>query len=216
MSEHQHQHQHQPFDPADVLDKGFWDERYRSGPALWSGQPNPQLVTEVAGLRPGTALDIGCGEGADAIWLADQGWQVTATDISVVALDRAAGHAGDRKITWVQGDITDWTLDTTYDLVSAHFIHADRTEREAFQRRFASAVAPGGSLLVVGHHPADLEFRLGRPDLTGFMFTAQDVAALLDPAEWEIVTCENRPRTVDDPDGAAVTVLDSTLRARRR
>ena len=76
--------------PTTVFDKKFWDERYSSAPAIWSGNPNPQLVAEVADFAPGTALDIGAGEGADALWLAQQGWSVTAVDISTVALDRAA------------------------------------------------------------------------------------------------------------------------------
>jgi SAM-dependent methyltransferase len=209
-------HDHAGFDPALVLDEGFWEERYLTKDALWSGRPNPQLVAETAGLTPGTALDIGCGEGADAIWLADQGWQVTGVDISKIALERAAGHAGARQITWLHADLTGWDSGATYDLVSAHFIHGDKDEREAFQRRFAASVAPGGTLLIVGHHPADLETHIGRPDLPGFFFTAEEVAALLDPAAWEIVTAEARPRSATDPDAGTVTIHDAILRARRR
>src|SRR5258708_34594792 len=104
MSDHAHE-------TGQLFDAAFWDERYRSAPRVWSGNPNPQLVAEVAGRAPGRALDAGCGEGADAIWLASQGWTVVATDISGVAVERAARHARETdpaaaaRITWRQGDL---------------------------------------------------------------------------------------------------------------
>jgi 2-polyprenyl-3-methyl-5-hydroxy-6-metoxy-1,4-benzoquinol methylase len=75
------------------FDQAFWDERYRSHDALWSGNPNDHLINETDGLTPGPALDVGCGEGADAVWLAERGWRVTAVDLSTVALERGAAHA---------------------------------------------------------------------------------------------------------------------------
>src|SRR6476661_2126850 len=111
-----------------------WDERYRSKARLWSGKPNPQLVHEAGGLRPGKALELGCGEGADAIWLARQGWSVTAVDVSAVALERAHSHElaelaresvnasnGDirSRITWQQADLTQWQPEGPYDLVTS-------------------------------------------------------------------------------------------------
>jgi SAM-dependent methyltransferase len=211
---HQHHGNHSHFDPALALDEGFWDDRYRTSEALWSGNPNPQLVTEITGLKPGTALDVGCGEGADAIWLADQGWQVTGLDVSAVAVERAAGHAGSRQITWLRADFMTWDPQTTYDLVSAHFIHAQKADRPIIHQKLAGAVSPGGSLLIVAHHPADLDTTMGRPDLPDFLFTAEEIADALDPADWEIVTSEARPRPVLDPEGR--TIHDAILRARRR
>jgi SAM-dependent methyltransferase len=213
---HQHHGERPHFDPALVLDEGFWEDRYRTNESLWSGNPNPTLVDETAGLTPGTALDVGCGEGADAIWLADQGWQVTGMDVSTTAVERAAGHAGARRITWLQGDLVKWTPETTYDLVSAHFIHAQSADRPGIHRRLADAVAPGGTLLVVAHHPLDLETNIGRPDLPDFLFTAEEIAGALDPAGWDVVTCEARPRSVTGPDGDTITIHDSVLRAARR
>jgi SAM-dependent methyltransferase len=138
----------------------FWDDRYRSAHQLWSGQPNPQLVTQATSLTPGDALDVGCGEGADAIWLARQGWTVTGVDISAVALERAAGHAaayGDdiaRRISWRQADLLSWEPGPQrYDLVSAQFMYLPVAELEWLHRRLAAAVRPGGTLLVVLHHP---------------------------------------------------------------
>jgi SAM-dependent methyltransferase len=138
----------------------FWDDRYRSAGQLWSGQPNPQLVAQAASLLPGEALDVGCGEGADAIWLARQGWTETGVDISAVALERAADHAaacGDkiaRRIGWRQADLLSWDPGPQrYDLVSAQFMYLPAGELESMHRRLAAAVRPGGTLLVVLHHP---------------------------------------------------------------
>jgi SAM-dependent methyltransferase len=217
-------HAPQPAGDAEpsLWDQDFWDERYRSKPVLWSGRPNPQLVAEAAGLAPGRALDAGCGEGADAVWLAERGWQVTAVDISEVALERAAAHARTfgaelaGRITWQQADLIDWVPDEgAYDLVSAQFIHLPREPREPMERRLAASVAPGGILLVVGHHPSDLATTMPRPNRPELFFTAEETAAGLDPAEWA-VTAESRPRAATDPDGREVTIHDAVLRARRR
>jgi thioredoxin reductase len=103
-----------------------WEEQYRSHPTLWSGEPNPPLVEEAADLAPGTALDVGCGEGADAVWLAGRGWRVTGVDLSPTALERAARHAAEAgvEVDWQQADLTAWTPEEkAYDLVTSHFLH---------------------------------------------------------------------------------------------
>jgi SAM-dependent methyltransferase len=214
--------QHADSPAGHVLDETFWDERYRSSNALWSGHPNPQLVAEAAGLIPGAALDVGCGEGADAIWLARHGWRVTAVDLSAVALQRAAAHAreaaGDvaQRITWRHEDLAGWTPPAAaYDLVSAQFMHLPGDQRELLHRRLAASVAPAGTLLVVGHHPADLQTTMPRPALPGLLFTAADVAASLPAGEWLVLVDEARPRQAADPDGRTVTIHDAVLRARR-
>lgn len=204
------------------MDQRFWDERYRSSSALWSGRPNPQLVAEAAGLAPGTALDVGCGEGADAIWLAERGWQVTAVDISIVALDRGAAHAraidveAAGRITWRHADLLGSTLAAApYDLVSAQFMQLPPEPRRALHLRLAAAVAPGGHLLVVGHDPSDLATGVHRPAPELF-FTAADVAASLAREEWDVLVSEALPRSAADQDGRSVTVRDAVLMARRR
>lgn len=144
-------------------DEELWDERYRSRPTLWSGEPNRHLVGEAADLAPGLALDVGCGEGADAIWLAQRGWRVDGVDVSGVALQRAAEHA-DRagaevagRISWLHENLTAWDPGRgRYDLVSAQYMHLPSPERDVLFRRLGEAVAPGGTLLIVGHHPSDL------------------------------------------------------------
>ena len=206
-----------------VMDKAFWDERYRASRALWSGQPNPQLVSEAADLPPGAALDAGCGEGADAIWLAGRGWRVTAVDLSTVALERAAANARRagtevaERITWLPADLIGWTPPaSTYDLVSAQFVHVPKGQREPLYGRLAASVAPGGSFLVVGHDLADLQTTAQRPPVPELYFTPADVAAALDPHGWDIVVSEARPRTTLDPESHRITVHDAVLLARRR
>ena len=174
------------------------------------------------GPRPGAALDVGCGEGADAIWLAERGWQVTAVDLSSVALERGAAQASEvgtevaRRITWLHADLTEWVpAAATYDLVSAQFLHLPRDQRQPIHRRIAESVAPGGILLVVGHHPSDLQTTISRPQAAELFFTASDVGATLVPDDWVILVDEDRPRETLDSEGRSVTVHDSVLKAQR-
>ncbi|MGI5520496.1 FAD-dependent oxidoreductase [Micromonospora sp. CA-259024] len=206
---------------ATAFEEPAWEERYQSRPAVWSGRPNPQLVAEVADLAPGRVLDVGSGEGGDAVWLAERGWRVTAVDISTTALGRAAAHAdtagvGDR-IEFVHADLRDKPpAEEAYDLVSAQFMHLPPVQRRELFARLAAAVAPGGVLLIVGHHPSDLWTSGHRMHMPDMMYAAEDVAAELDPAQWEVLTAEARPRTTTDASGQDITHHDAVLLARRR
>jgi SAM-dependent methyltransferase len=209
--------------PMSMFGQDAWEERYRSSAAIWSGRPNPPLVDEAADLAPGVALDIGCGEGADALWLAARGWRVTGVDFSATALDRAAAHADALgaevagRVTWLQADLTGWTPSAgTFDLVSAHFFHLPEEQRRALFARLADAVSPGGTLLVVGHAALDLQTTMHRPDVPGMFWTAEEVADSLDAGRWEVLVAEERPRPGRDPEGREVTLHDAVLRARRR
>jgi SAM-dependent methyltransferase len=206
-----------------MFDEASWEERYGSSDRVWSGHPNPQLVTEAAGLPPGTALDIGCGEGADAIWLASRGWRVTAVDFATTALRRAAAHAEARgadiaaRIEWLHADLRAWTPpEAAFDLVSAQYMHLPPAERRDLFARLADAVARGGTLLIVGHDISDLESGAHRPDMPEMFFTTDEVAGALDPDRWEVVTAEARPRPGHEHEGKHITVHDATLVARRR
>jgi SAM-dependent methyltransferase len=203
--------------------QSFWDERYRSSNRIWSGNPNPQLVAHATELTPGSALDVGCGEGADAIWLATRGWRVTALDVSTVALERAAGHARDAgedvadRITWLQADLLDWDPPVDqFDLVSAQFMQLPGVHRVPLHRQLAAAVRPGGSLLIVGHHPSDMHTSVRRPKNADLFFTAEDVAGGLEAGEWDIVVAAAAERQAPDPDGQLVTVRDAVVHALRR
>ena len=161
----------------------FWDERYRSAGRVWSGNPNPQLVAEVTGWPPGLALDVGCGEGADAIWLAQAGWTVVGTDISGVALERAAQHADDTdpaaaaRIEWRQADLLAQPPEAdSFDLVSAQFIQLPPETRVPLFAALAAAVRDGGMLLIVGHHPSDLETGVPRPPMPELFYTPEEIA----------------------------------------
>lgn len=209
-----------------------WDERYRSKPKLWSGKPNPQLVREGGGLRPGKALDLGCGEGADAIWLAQQGWTVTAVDVSAVALERAAAHekaALEResvhaegvgeipsRIHWDQCDLDEWQPAEKYDLVSSHFLHSPHMVWQGPLRAAAAAVKKGGTLLIVGHHPDRLPPWGNHTNREMFYTCAELVQELgLDSPEWQIEVSTTRERVTAGPDGREAVTGDTVLRATR-
>lgn len=147
-------------DVRQMFTQSFWDERYSGSDRIWSGNPNPRLVEQVADLAPGAALDIGCGEGADVVWLARRGWQVTGLDVSQVAIDRAQAHAAEAEVddrtSWLRADLMAGdTAPGGFDLVSAQFMHVPTDDFTRVWTAVAGAVRPGGSLLVVGHHPAD-------------------------------------------------------------
>jgi thioredoxin reductase/SAM-dependent methyltransferase len=206
-----------------AFDQDAWEQRYRAHPAIWSGRPNPQLVAEAAGLTPGRALDVGCGEGADAIWLAGTGWQVTAVDIATTALGRAAAHAADAgpgiadRIDWNHADLHEQPpAEGAYDLVSAHYMQLPGEARHTLFERLAAAVAAGGTLLIVGHHPSDLRTSAHRAHFPDMMFTGEEIAASLDRTTWEVLAAEARPRAAVDPEGRDITVHDAVLVARRR
>ncbi len=154
MSDHEH--------PPPPTDAAGWDAHYSSAPQLFSGNPNGALVdlVDTGALQAGTALDVGCGEGGDAVWLAQRGWQVTGTDISAVALDRAAAAAEAAGVAdrcrWVQADLDASGLPGgQFDLVNAEYLHLPAAQRPSLWAALAGAVAPGGSLLVAAHDVTD-------------------------------------------------------------
>lgn len=205
---------------SEEFGKAYWEERYRSGHMrAHHGQVNPHLVAEVEDLVPGRALDAGCGAGADAIWLASRGWQVTGVDIATTALSHAraqaeaAGVAG--RVDWVAADLTVWMpAEEHFDLVTTHYVHTAGL-REEFFRRLGVAVAPGGTLLLVGHQPTDGDTESHGP-APGEVVTAEEVAAVLDPALWDVVVAEARTRSATGHDGEEITLHDAVLRARKQ
>jgi SAM-dependent methyltransferase len=223
-----------------------WDARYAESDRIWSGKPNVELVAEVTGLPPGRALDLGCGEGADAVWLARQGWQVTAADISSVALGRAAAHAAEAGVTvdFQRHDLSQTFPEGLFDLVSAQFLHFwEDFDREKILRRAADAVAPGGVLLIEGHldhgpfrheSPETPDDHAGHDGHAGHeghpghqghgggeahpRFPAPDevIAALELSDGWEILRADVHARDQIGPDGKPAVRTDSTVKLRRR
>ncbi|GGE81751.1 SAM-dependent methyltransferase [Mycetocola zhadangensis] len=204
----------------------FWEAHYRTGRSengqVWSGHVNATVANELRGLAPGAALELGCGEGADALWLAARGWTVTAVDISATALAVGAARAVEDgladHISWRQADLAMWEPSGEFDLVTAAFLHSTvHLPREEILRRAASAVAPGGRLLVVGHGAF--------PPGSGHTEHAHDAPALPTPDEvlanlhlpdgWVVETQGVVDRPVSSADGKTVTLVDTVVRVRR-
>ncbi|MED5803417.1 class I SAM-dependent methyltransferase [Gordonia sp. Z-3] len=187
------QHAHGDMDGA-----AEWDERYSSADRLWTADVNPALIAEISDVDPGTALDVGSGEGADARWLADRGWQVIAVDISQVAIDRSRELDPREATTWLRADLTvDDVPGRDFDLVSLQYFPIARTD-EATMRRIVDAVGPGGRLLMVSHEAEGVRAHGRNPD---DYFQPADVAALLGDG-WTIRTNETRERGVAAGGGA--------------
>lgn len=206
-----------------VFDRAYWEDRYGQPGRAWSGRPNAALVAEAAQLTPGRALDVGSGEGGDALWLAARGWRVTGVDISQNALDKAAALARERedvdpaRLTWQQADLTGWRpTRASFDLVTAHFMHLPLVDRERLFPALADAVAPGGTLLVVGHDADALPGGAGRHGDPGMLFTVDEVVGRLSPNAWGVEVAEVRPRDMTGPDGDVWHVADVVVRATRR
>jgi SAM-dependent methyltransferase len=222
---HEHAAGEHAAEPGQPEDRQAWNERYSGSARVWSGQPNTALVEQAAELAPGRALDLGCGEGADSVWLAGRGWKVTAVDVSDVALERAAGHAADAGVAdavqWQRRDLVADFPPGEYDLVSAQFLYPRDREpaaREGILRSAARAVAPGGVLLIESHagFPA---WEQGKHSAhAGMVFLKpQELldSLLLEPAQWEVLVCAEHDRVQNDPEGRPSARTDSTLKLRR-
>ena len=213
----------QPHHHDDPQDASFdpwsaqgWEDRY-AGEQVWSGQPNGALVAEVTGMTPGRALDVGCGEGADAVWLAEQGWQVTALDIAANAVHRTLAAATARNLT-VEGIAAPFATAPVaggFDLVSCMYPVLPRTTDGTSERKLLDAVAPGGTLLFVHHADLDPQHTRERGwDPADFLMPA-DVASLLRGRnDWALELEERRNRHVATGGGAGHHA-DLVLRARR-
>jgi SAM-dependent methyltransferase len=194
----------------------IWEARYASAEQVWSGRPNTALVAEIAGLTPGRALDVGCGEGADAVWLAGRGWDVTALDVSQVALERATRHARDAEVEvrWVRSALVGAPIAAgTFDLVATMYPALQRTPTNEAENVLMAAVAPGGVLLVVHHADVDSEQAKAHGFDPADYVSPVDVAARLGP-DWQVEFDERRPRATTTGAGAHHT-HDVVLRARR-
>lgn len=201
-----------------------WEARYAEVDGFWSGRVNATVAAVAAPLEPGTALDVGCGEGGDAIWLAERGWSVTGIDVSATAVRRAAAAALARgldgeRVRFAEVDAVDALPDGAFDLVTASFLHSWERDFPRLQvlRAAAGRVAPGGHLLVVSHVAPPPWVRELPPEAPILRDPREELTLLALPEdEWAIVIVENRPRDIEDPDGKAATIDDGVLLLRRR
>jgi SAM-dependent methyltransferase len=203
------------------FDRDSWERRWAQvlsehPDRVASRPPNAHLLAEVGNLAAGLALDAGCGHGAEAIWLAASGWEVTAVDFSATALAHARSTAqavgadvADR-ISWVEGDLGSWTPPPRrFDLVTCLYVHVAGSVAEMVTR-LGAGVARGGSLFLVGHLPVDPATGEPTPAAGQVQVSVSDAVEALDPREWQVVVAEERPRTV------AGTGVDAVVRAIRR
>ena len=193
-----------------------WNRRWAGEERVHaSTAPSRFVVAEVAGLRPGAALDLACGAGRNAVWLAGQGWRVTAVDFSAVALRMARGLEAERRVSveWVEADVLAWMPPArAYDLVCVLYLQLPAAERRTALGRAAAAVRPGGTLLVLGHDLLNLTEGWGGPTQADVLFTPDDVVAEI--GDLRIEKAERVRRTVDDSD-AAREAIDALVRATR-
>jgi SAM-dependent methyltransferase len=201
------------------MDSVAWDERYAAAALVWSSGPNQFVASELAGLTAGRALDLACGEGRNAIWLARQGWQVTAIDFSEVAVDRGRRLAGDLPVTWLVGDVLSAELPTV-DLALLAYLQLPADQRRAAVRRAFASLAPGGALFVVAHDSTNLAEGTGGPQDPTVLFTADDVVSDLGGEAFDVVRAERVPRVVtaeDDHGGTRDrTAWDALVHLTRR
>jgi SAM-dependent methyltransferase len=208
-------------DPRNAAE--FWEERYSGSAPIWSGKVNQVLADIATGLAPGRALDLGCGEGGDAIWLANEGWTVTGVDLSPTAIARAragadAAEIGPERIDFEAADLASWSTEERFDLVSASFLHSREAPipRDLILRRAKTFVARGGRLLVVSHVsiPSWADSALAHSH--AFPTLDDELLSLQMPdGEWETELCETRTRAITAPTGETGTVDDGVVLIRR-
>jgi SAM-dependent methyltransferase len=192
-----------------------WDRRYADSDFLWTAEPNRFVVQELADLPPGRALDLACGEGRNAVWLAQHGWQVTAVDFSPVGLDKARRLADARGVTveWVLADLLDYQPEpASYELVLVAYLQIAPDERANVLMTACSALAPGGEVLVVGHDLANLSDGVGGPQDPTLLYSPAAIAAELPGLS--IVRAERVHRPVE-VDGQVHDAIDTLVRASR-
>lgn len=200
------------------MDAADWDARYAEAELVWSRGPNRLVETECADLPPGRAVDLACGEGRNAIWLASRGWRVTAVDFSRVALDKGRRLAGDVEVEWVCADATQWQGEG-YDLAVVAYFQVPAADRRTAVRHLVGSLRPGGTLLWVGHDSTNLTEGTGGPQDPAVLMTAEDLLADLEGVPVDVERAGRVPRvvTASDGHGAEVerTAWDCVVRLRR-
>lgn len=194
------------------MDRHSWNERYREKELLWSASPNRFLVEVVGGLPPGSAYDLAGGEGRNAVWLAEHGWRVTVVDWSDVALEKARALAAQRgvEVHFEAADLLDWTPREHRDLVAVVYLQIPPRERHAAWRTALDALAPGGTLAIIGHDSSNLTRGYGGPQNPDVLYTADEVVEVIGERV-EILRAELVHRPVDLDDGTTAIALDNVV-----
>jgi SAM-dependent methyltransferase len=201
------------------MDAAAWDERYRASELVWSAGPNQFVEAELSGLPPGRALDLAAGEGRNAIWLARQGWRVTAVDFSQAGLDKGRVLAGDLDVDWVCADATTWTGDGEgYDVCLVAYLQLAAAERRAAARHGYAALRPGGTFLWIAHDSTNLTDGTGGPQDPSVLMTAEDVLGDLAGETFEVGHAGRVAREVGDGHGEEPSAVawDCLVRLVRR
>jgi SAM-dependent methyltransferase len=203
---------------------GAWDERYAAAELVWSATPNQFVEAELADLRPGRALDLAAGEGRNALWLAERGWDVTAVDFSLVGLDKGRAlqkrleQPGERelRIEWVHADVLEHRpAPTSYDLTLMAYLQLVPEQRRIAVRTGFAALRVGGTFFLVAHDSTNLTEGTGGPQDPSVLLTAEDVLADLDGERFEVQRAERVARLVEQPDGGHKTAYDALVRLLR-
>lgn len=197
------------------MNRETWDERYATEELIWKADLNRFLVEEADRLEPGRALDVACGEGRNAVWLASKGWRVTGVDFSHAGLAKAERLAAERgvEVTWVEADVVEWRPPAaSFDLVIVMYLHMVAGQRRQVLATAVSAVAPGGTVLVVGHDISNLQEGTGGPQDPAVLFSPEDIVE--DLPGLQIARAERVKRTVV-LDDAQMTAVDALVRAVR-
>ncbi|MFE9651236.1 class I SAM-dependent methyltransferase [Streptomyces sp. NPDC006365] len=201
------------------MDAASWDERYRGSELVWKAEPNRFVAEELGGLKPsGRAVDCAAGEGRNAVWLAQRGWEVDAVDFSAVALEKAERLAADQgvRLRTMHTDLTLWAPEEAgYDLALIAYLHLPWPQMAQVLPRAADAVRSGGTLLLVGHDAANPERGYGGPQDPRVLYTPEQVADLWRPYA-DILRAETVTRPVTDAEGNSRAALDALVRAVRR
>jgi SAM-dependent methyltransferase len=190
-----------------------WDKRYAAVENLWAVEPNRFLVAEVSELAPGRALDLACGEGQNAIWLASLGWKVLGVDYSEVAIAKARARAEREGVAaeFTRADLVEYEPErSAYDLVVVLYLHIPSSQRGAVHAKASAALAPGGTFVLLGHDLRNLTEGVGGPSDPDILYTADEIAAELPGLEIEKATTVVRDVAGEDRDA-----IDTIVRARR-
>jgi SAM-dependent methyltransferase len=202
------------------MDATTWDERYRAAELVWGAQPNRWVVQELGDLPPGAGVDLACGEGRNALWLAARGWRMIGVDFSAVALDKArtleSGQpAGTPRVEWVHADATRYRPPQPVELALLCYLQLPAAQRREAVRTAADSLAPGGTLLVVGHDTTNIAEGTGGPQDPAVLFTAQDVMADLKGVAGPGLRIERAEAVLRPVDGAPRPAIDALVRAVR-